>query len=393
MRLRLLALLAPLCLFAGTQPSPAVAKQPDLPLDRTTTCVPSAAGGVQTGQSSDHVVLRIAVPGEVLDVTRTGAVCALIDWICPCASLPLQIRTALGLGFSRWPSATLSKSRSGEASSKRRADASQAERESTCPYLRDGAAEKAPLPNSTNFRGEVLENLDKLKSAQDLYAQAEKSRRLGKLADARRGYERIKKLCPGSRYDVMAANRLQHLNDQASAGDEIERFVEAVQKELAATRDGAVTSLEDRVAELVEEAQRDYADGRCAEAALLAGVAERLDPECPAARTLVEKCRGLRVKEKQPDVTSRGGRTSLQAQVVVRRKVSEVTATLEELEEEGAQYPSLEEPCFIVVKPDQKLVAESMERSGPGSWCGDQLRRLGSVLDRVTSPEMGRAGK
>lgn len=396
--MRLLASLALLCLFAGTQLSPAVAKPPDLPLNQTTTCAPSAADaapatGVPTGQSGGPLMLNGAAPGEVLDASRTETICALINWICPGASVPFRMlhlfgpRDANGLRAILGPQFD-----SSQPSPQTKAAPPQTGPGSTCPYLEAETEETPPSPDPAQFHGDVLANLEKLKIAEHLYSQAEQRRREGKLTDARRDYEQVRKLCPGSRYDAMAANKLQHLNDKTRPGEEAAASVATSKSAETAVERGCLGPPE-RIAELIEQAQRDYADGRYYDAEMSAETARRLDPECPAASMLLEKCREVIANEKKACAKKVDHRGRFQAQVVVRRKVTEPTATTGELEEEETQSGDDEAPCFSIMEPNHKLVAESMERSGQRSWCGNQLRRLGSLMDRVTQPAARRTSK
>jgi hypothetical protein len=82
----------------------------------------------------------------------------------------------------------------------------------TCPYLREQAARKdQPAACPPEAPATVLENLDKLNQAQKAYRRAEACRRKGRIEEARAAYETVRHLCPGSRYDALAGERLRQI--------------------------------------------------------------------------------------------------------------------------------------------------------------------------------------
>ena len=83
-----------------------------------------------------------------------------------------------------------------------------------CPYLNRQAAEKSAPLDPTRRPVSVLENLEKLQQAEPLYEQAEHDRQTGHLDAARATYELVRTLCPGSRLDELAAQRLGELQAQ-----------------------------------------------------------------------------------------------------------------------------------------------------------------------------------
>jgi hypothetical protein len=82
----------------------------------------------------------------------------------------------------------------------------------TCPYLKEQAAHKQETsPCPPDAPATVLENLKKLEQAQKLYHRAESYRRNGHTDEARAAFESVRRLCPGSRFDAMAGDRLQQM--------------------------------------------------------------------------------------------------------------------------------------------------------------------------------------
>src|SRR5262249_28446949 len=73
------------------------------------------------------------------------------------------------------------------------------EQPSTCPYLRKKSArEQLVAPRGSQAPGSVLDNLEKLEHAAEVYRRAESYRRRGRVEEARGCYESIRDLCPGS---------------------------------------------------------------------------------------------------------------------------------------------------------------------------------------------------
>jgi hypothetical protein len=78
----------------------------------------------------------------------------------------------------------------------------------TCPYLKPQSAGKPPADADRLERG-VLDNLEKLEEARRVYRKAERHTEAGEWEQARACYERVQALCPGSRYDELAAAGLR----------------------------------------------------------------------------------------------------------------------------------------------------------------------------------------
>jgi hypothetical protein len=89
--------------------------------------------------------------------------------------------------------------------------------DSTCPYLQRTAPNpEAMSPDAGTDPDSVSENLEKLNRAHALYRKAEQRRRAGLPGDASVLYELVRRLCPGSRYDHLAARGLRKLQESAS---------------------------------------------------------------------------------------------------------------------------------------------------------------------------------
>jgi hypothetical protein len=161
----------------------------------------------------------------------------------------------------------------------------------TCPYLRQQARERNKhAADNHGPEHSVLENLERLEKARRLYRQAEFYRRVGKGETAARLYEKVQRLCPGSRYDRKATGRLQVLHReeevQAPAGEEQEAGPEDREPPRAHTPSKKV---EQRVGHLLEAAQAACRAGEYVQAWQLAEKALQLDADCVAAHPLVYK--------------------------------------------------------------------------------------------------------
>ena len=87
----------------------------------------------------------------------------------------------------------------------------------TCPYLRQKEMEKRHPHVEPAEPATTLENLEKLEQAETILGRAERHREAGRPELARACYERVRRLCPGSRYDRMATARLRELKAGAPA--------------------------------------------------------------------------------------------------------------------------------------------------------------------------------
>src|SRR5262249_15400767 len=163
--------------------------------------------------------------------------------------------------------------------------AAYSEVKTACP--RERAADPraaASLPYALS--ASILENLIKLECARQSYRRAEGYREIGQLDLASLYYEKTKSLCPGSRFDQLATVKLRTIY----AGDVAGTVEEAETPEQSRVRTPMIR-VEQQVAELLEDCQRAYADGRYHEAAALAKRAQQLDRQCMAARALLAKSR------------------------------------------------------------------------------------------------------
>jgi hypothetical protein len=125
-----------------------------------------------------------------------------IDTVCPC----------LGEVLVRWWQAVL------HGDSRRQSACPAPSTEAECPYLRQQATDiQAAATGSAARPVSVLDNLEKLDKAHEAYNEAEYHRRQGRLDTACDLYERVLQLCPGSRFDRMAADRLAELRALAPA--------------------------------------------------------------------------------------------------------------------------------------------------------------------------------
>ncbi len=155
--------------------------------------------------------------------------------------------------------------------------------ESACPYLRQ-ACRRTQAVNATRLQEGVLENLKRLERARDAYRRGEAAQAAGDASLAHRCYEEARKVCPGSRYESLAAGRLAEVGKDS-------RPAEETAGEEQEPPDCSISERpECRVGSMLEEAQRAYADGRYGRVRTLAFGVLSIDPLCAAARGLVEKC-------------------------------------------------------------------------------------------------------
>lgn len=110
----------------------------------------------------------------------------------------------------------------------------------------------------------VADNVAKWEQAERLCLLAERHLRKGRSRLAREAYEEVRRLCPGTQYDALAAERLQTLRTQDAAGEEQEHNAAAAKN----------------LARLLEAYHQACAEGRLTEATQLAVQALALDPAC-----------------------------------------------------------------------------------------------------------------
>ena len=67
--------------------------------------------------------------------------------------------------------------------------------------LREQEARKQMAPPTVVKENSALDNLAKLRKADKLYKKAQALREAGEMDSAREYYDRVQKLCPGSRFD------------------------------------------------------------------------------------------------------------------------------------------------------------------------------------------------
>lgn len=145
-----------------------------------------------------------------------------------------------------------------------------------CPYLQQKAVQ-APVqcyPES-DLSGSVLDNLKKLKQAAKLYHKAQRLQKNGELEQACSCYEEIQQLCPGSRYDAMAAEKLQSIFAQGKAcpeavGTEEQETIPAPVEEPRDLKLDSDAETKARVVKLLKKCQRAFQDGDYAKAEQLA---------------------------------------------------------------------------------------------------------------------------
>jgi len=129
----------------------------------------------------------------------------------------------------------------------------------------------------------VTDNLHKLQQARVLLEQADHCRRMGQPESARHIYERVRELCPGSRYAQMATRRMKLLQ-VPQAGGELERGASTPRpmlvSEFLALKNRPEFKKEQEVSDYLSQYWRACAEGRLSEATQWAVQALALDPAC-----------------------------------------------------------------------------------------------------------------
>lgn len=172
---------------------------------------------------------------------------------------------------------------------------------SPCPYLRQlGKGATVAPTTAAELKTGVLENLERLARARAAYQAGEAALIRGQDDGARQEFEAVGRLCPGSRYDRMAAARLRTIQARSTSPPTEEAGAEEQDEppQVCVPREGRV---EGRVAEFLEAGQRAYAEGHYRQARELASGALALDPACVAAQTLVARTRISRARQGTAD--------------------------------------------------------------------------------------------
>jgi hypothetical protein len=129
----------------------------------------------------------------------------------------------------------------------------------------------------------VTDNLQKLQQARVLLDQADHCRRMGQPESARHIYERVRELCPGSRYAQMASRRMKLLEVPQAAG-ELEKHASTPRpmlvSEFLALKNSPEFKKEQEVSDYLGQYWQACAEGRFAEATQWAVQALALDPAC-----------------------------------------------------------------------------------------------------------------
>jgi hypothetical protein len=238
-----------------------------------------------------------------------------------------------------------------------------------CPYLQRTESGKHSAETADDMPQDVLDNLDKLEQAHLLAQQAERCLRRGRPDLASRRYEEIKALCPGSRYDRLATQQLQSMRGASPSG-ELAEPIRATRTEHLLNTGPKPKCVEEQVAELLEECQRAYADGRYRKAARLARRALVLDPECVAARALVAKTERLFHLTGRPKTAAPVGiqpslppadPTTAEALDRVLRETGEPTAKdAADTEESGVRYRDANGKLVAVPSPEARALKKAL---------------------------------
>jgi hypothetical protein len=214
MRLATACLLAAAVHAAGPLQPPAVAKPPELPLNQKITCQPRA--GLDEEATSTllfgvGINSNAGLTGQVLAVEKPASCPRLGEMLGRCWHTLGQCF----LGRSAFVSVEVM----GEVPLKQSVSVElipampvEIASEPNCPYLRQKIrASKTPPAQAINRSVTVVDNIENLEAAEKIYRQGEDFRSAGQIESACQCYEKVRRLCPGSRYDRQAALRLSQV--------------------------------------------------------------------------------------------------------------------------------------------------------------------------------------
>jgi hypothetical protein len=181
----------------------AAAKPGDMPIKRLIGCEEeqtlTASLLVGVGVNSDAGLSGTIVTDDQPRRAEEEQAFETIDTVCPCFFGVIQ----------RWWQSLIGS----------RPTQTEAEEEGlSCPYLKQKSDPNTPKPDAlTEKPMTVLDNLEKLVKAKELYGQADFYRRTGHPKSALYYYQLIRDQCPGSRYGQMAAQQIDALQAQPAS--------------------------------------------------------------------------------------------------------------------------------------------------------------------------------
>jgi hypothetical protein len=172
-----------------------------------------------------------------------------------------------------------------------------------CPYLQRGSC--SPEANQS-MHPTPLDNFERLMKAGRLYRKAEHCRAAGHFERACRLYERCKELCPGSRIEQLACERLEQLYarkavDVAPAAEEAEAL--PMPHEVGSRYDRLQTECLSIVDELRDKASQLLEQGNYLEAAALAEMAYQFSSDCENVFNLLAKAHAILHAPKETEPT------------------------------------------------------------------------------------------
>jgi tetratricopeptide (TPR) repeat protein len=277
------------------------AKPPDLPIKEEITCAPQLP---QPPAAEDDVHAQAALDTALRTATR----CLLFGAHPLLALLPVDEWLAVEDDEAGTPAPS-----GGYAPLRADPDTASPgdpamKNDFTCPYLREKAdQEQAARPPAPAPPGTVADNLEKLEQAARLYRQAEFYRRTGHPDTALWYCQRVRALCPGSRYSFQAGKMAQAIQARPAAeatGEKQDSLPPSQPPEGSGpSPDDPLQSCagaEGRVARLLERCERAYGAGHYAEAEKLARRALALNAEAVLAHPLVYKLHLLTLLQEPP---------------------------------------------------------------------------------------------
>jgi tetratricopeptide (TPR) repeat protein len=287
-------MLAGLC-GVGWCISAAAAKPPDLPIREVIMCAPAPADHVQDPLAADEeedTHVRAARDAALRTATR----CLLFAANPLLALLPVEEWLEDDDAAKALPPVVTPTDQAGRP-------AGQPVEEFTCPYLGEKVRQEQERPPEAALPGSVLDNLEKLNQAARIYDKAELDRLAGRFAGAQHAYESIRRLCPGSRFSLLAEQQLKRLQTQQThptekaAGEEEDSFLPSPMiPSYGIWIAGGVELVRfGQSSDLLQRFSMYFKQGLYAEAELCAREALALDPSNPTAQLAAHLAAMLRL--------------------------------------------------------------------------------------------------
>ncbi len=243
----------------------------------------------------------------------------------------------------------------------------------TCPYLKQQASRpKVAAQPVTGLETSVLDKLNDLTKARHMLDEADNCCRTGNYAKAREFYHQVQQLCPGSRFDRDATERLKQIKNSEKVSPAGVMFGNTPTSAL--TPDLGIPIQADQfdkperlVGQYLEGCHKAFLAGHYKRAEKLAAKALELDPAAVAASPLVYKCNLLRQLQ---DHARKCGYCLPFLSDYVSEDDQEPDAAEEESSDDSSEDEQAVRPCLPAIDPKivdalEKVLAESADPVSP----------------------------